>query len=338
MNQAMKKHIIREESARFLDSQFGGLDLSGSPDLTKPPSEKFEPCDKDGLNRVDLSGLPVTNKLKTFLQAPDRETLAEVARSDPQAAEQLRSVVADDIAREFVQRNPDYIPTDQNVRRIVALLTKQYLQHDLDYFDDEDDAINELMAVDGWTVATVEWAYNKLLQDGLLDVPANQLRYLTESDRLKCAQLAANGDALGSIVAYINARLGQDVADEIAFALDEPFAFTANPEYRPMLEEATWFAFENSRHDYTPTPERREYMKRYIAGRFMTLALLDAAWESCKRHEQDVARGAILGQLETRAAEPQQDLDALTDQQIDSLYRSTLRQIAQDSRGAGIYQ
>jgi hypothetical protein len=94
--------------------------------------------------------------------------------------------------------------------------------------------------------------------------------------------------------------LGEDVADQIAFSLADPFEFTSDPQYRPILEESVLFAWEHYRKDYSPTPERRAYLKRYAAGRFLNVALLDAAWESCKIAERDATRAGLLGQVENR--------------------------------------
>jgi hypothetical protein len=42
-----KQRIIEEETTRFMDDNFGQLDLSGSPDLNNPPAEeKFELQDR----------------------------------------------------------------------------------------------------------------------------------------------------------------------------------------------------------------------------------------------------------------------------------------------------
>ena len=50
------QEIVKAESAKFLDSQFAPLDLSGFPALNQQPMEKFEEQDKHGLNRVDTAG------------------------------------------------------------------------------------------------------------------------------------------------------------------------------------------------------------------------------------------------------------------------------------------
>jgi hypothetical protein len=43
LDQSIKRRIIAEETSRFMDGNFGQLDLSGSPDLNHPPEEdKFD--------------------------------------------------------------------------------------------------------------------------------------------------------------------------------------------------------------------------------------------------------------------------------------------------------
>jgi hypothetical protein len=42
LDQRMKEQITAEETSRFMDGNFGQLDLSGSPDFTHPPAEETE--------------------------------------------------------------------------------------------------------------------------------------------------------------------------------------------------------------------------------------------------------------------------------------------------------
>jgi len=56
MNQETRTRIIAEETAKFLDPSFSQLDLSSFPDLNHPTREEFAAEDKDGLNRVVVSG------------------------------------------------------------------------------------------------------------------------------------------------------------------------------------------------------------------------------------------------------------------------------------------
>jgi hypothetical protein len=111
-----------------------------------------------------------------------------------------------------------------------------------------------------------------------------------EAQRLRAAQLAANGDVLGAITQYVEGRLGEEAGYHAAFVLDDPLAFTTDPKIRPVLEEAVAFCWENEGKDYSPTPDRRRFLREYCAGRFVTVALLDAAWEACKQAEEDAYR------------------------------------------------
>lgn len=76
MNQRTRERIAREETDRFLDSNFGGLDLTGFPDLNNPPLERFEEADRHGFIRVDTSGLGSVNRLRELIEnpTPDVET------------------------------------------------------------------------------------------------------------------------------------------------------------------------------------------------------------------------------------------------------------------------
>jgi hypothetical protein len=50
LDQRSKERMAAEEAARFMDGNFGQLDLSGSPDLTHSPTETFELQDRHGFN------------------------------------------------------------------------------------------------------------------------------------------------------------------------------------------------------------------------------------------------------------------------------------------------
>jgi hypothetical protein len=145
--------------------------------------------------------------------------------------------------------------------------------------DMEPDDAQDLLINNGyWTLANLEAAYKALDRVGALEYPANQARPLTEVQRLRAEQLAANGDVLGGIVEYVKGRISEDAADQVAFSLPDPIEFTSDPAMRPILEEACWFCWEAYRKDYSPSAERRQFLRDYCGGRFLTVALLDAAW------------------------------------------------------------
>ena len=120
------------------------------------------------------------------------------------------------------------------------------------------------------------------------------------------------------------------------FALADPLSFTADPENREILEEAVWFCWQAARPAFTPTPERIATMKRHIAGRFVNVALLDAAWVAVQEAERDAFRSGLLhGPAESPEYGQQSremDFDNLSDEEIARLKTATMREYARQQR------
>jgi hypothetical protein len=326
LNQRIRERMAAEEAARFMDGSFGQLDLSGFPDLAHPPTETFELQDSHGFNRVDESGLAGINQLKELLAHPPREVVEELAREtgNPVLISELANEHAEEVVHEFRRRNPDYLKCDSNWRCIVETMAHNLLGED---GMEPQEAQNLLIDTGHWTLANLEAAYKALDRVGALEYPANQARPLTEVQRLRAEQLAANGDVLGGIVEYVKGRISEDAADQVAFSLEDPIEFTSDPAMRPILEEACWFCWEAYRKDYSPSAERRQFLRDYCGGRFLTVALLDAAWGECKSVERDSMRSSLISQVSDERAETP-SLDRLDDAGIDDLYHSTLREYA----------
>jgi hypothetical protein len=329
-----KQRIIAEETARFMNGAFGQLDLSGSPDLTHPVMESFELEDCNGFNRVDESGLAGINQLKDLLANPPREVVEELAREtgNPELLAQLADERATAVANEFRRRNPRYMKCDANWRSIVETMANNLLGEDN---LDADEAQDLLIAQGQFTLPNLEAAYKALDRMGALEYPANQPRPLKAAQRLRAEQLAANGDVLGGIVEYVKGRISENAGYEVAFTLADPLAFTTDPEMRPILEEACWFSWEAYRKDYSPSPERRRFMRDYCAGRFVTVSLLDAAWEECKRVERDSLRSSLFSEPDKMVQAPERipvSFDRLEDADIDDLYHRTLHEYARQAK------
>ena len=332
MDQKTKERISAQETARFMDPQFGQLDLTGSPDLNHPLADTFELQDRHGFNRVDDAGLAGINQLRELLANPPREVLEEVAKetNNPELISQLADERAEEIAHEFRRRNPGYLKCDANWRSVVENMASRLLGEN----DIEAEEAQELLISGGyWSLENLTAAYKALDRVGALEYPANHSRPLKEAQRLRAAQLAANGDVIGAIAAYVQGRVSEEAAYEVAFTLEDPLAFTTDPKMRPILEEACYFCWENYRKDFSPTPHRYRFIRDYCAGRFVNVSLLDAAWEECKRVEGDATRSALFSQTEQELAPRANDtsnLDRLDDAGIDDLYHRTLRQYAQN--------
>ena len=177
-------------------------------------------------------------------------------------------------------------------------------------------------------------AFHALDRIGALEYPANHARPLKEAQRLRAAQLAANGDVLGGIVEYVKGRISEEAGYEVAFTLEDPLAFTSDPNDQPILQEACLFCWEHYRKDCSPSPARRKFLREYCAGRFVTIGLLDFAWDECKRIERDATRSALFNPPENESSSRNEEssLDKLDDAGIDDLYHRTLREYAQNVR------
>ncbi len=162
------------------------------------------------------------------------------------------------------------------------------------------------------------------------DRPHSSLRYKTPKE---FAAQAASFYTSGAISRYLLLRAPEEVRDALlnaptlADALDE----IADPALGKIVNEAVWYCWEQGRPNYSPTVERREFMRYYIAVRIPTVRLLDEAWVTCQAEERDAIRARVLSQFSGDRQTGVPDLEGLDDGEVDHLYHSTLRRIAADS-------
>jgi hypothetical protein len=320
MNEETRSRIIAEESAKFLDPSFAQLDLTAFPDLNHPATEEFSAEDKDGLNRVVVSG---SNQLKALAENPDREALEQIARetADPGLVERLQDDREEAEARAFMADHPAYFRDDSNYHVIREYLDERGLdfnRHNLSI------------------------AYTVLSRSGKLQVDPDTPRPLTDHNKRAVALQAASGDVEGAVARYLQLRLPETTSQMWMYStsLQEALDTIAAPEYKRLVEEAVWFCWGHGRANYSPTHQRRQFIQEYVANRIPTAHLLDEAWAACQAAEKDSLRSALFGQVADPDSEQQPDLDSLSDQQIDSLFNSALRKNAVEAvrqrRGVGI--
>jgi hypothetical protein len=338
MDTATQERIVREETEKFLDPLFGGLDLSGSPNFNRAKTEQFAEQDEHGLSRVDTSGLGGVNHLKQLLSAPDKVALAELAKENPNFAEQWENDMAADIARQFVVANPKYLQTDRNFDRIVSSLLEKHFGQTLRNYSDADAAAVSLLSAGVWTLSELTQTFNHLYREGELETASNEPRYLSAAEKIRCEQIAASGQLLEAIIEYIKLSVGEDIADQVAFNMIDPTAFVSDPANRPIFEEACWFCWQAARPEFSPSAERIAAMKRHIAGRFVTVSLLDAAWDAVQKAEKDAFRSGLLNNApedSETGREPEPDFETLSDEEIARLRIATLREFAKQQRRRG---
>lgn len=104
--------FAREEANRFIDDNFGQLDLSGCPSLLTPPSEEsqlpdasFAPLDDRG---TGLGSAALKESIEQL--ASDPEVQAQMAREtgNPELLEAYQERQAEQASPEFMRRNPAY--------------------------------------------------------------------------------------------------------------------------------------------------------------------------------------------------------------------------------------
>lgn len=146
---------------------------------------------------------------------------------------------------------------------------------------------------------------------------------------------ASSKDVDGAISRYLLLRSSEETAQTfinaptITDAMDE----IADPALANIVREAVWFCWEQGRAEYSPTAERRRFMRGYVAGCIPTARLLDEAWAACRAEERDGMRASLIREFGTEGTgSTAPDLDSLDDSDIDRLYHATLRQVAKDSR------
>jgi hypothetical protein len=321
MNQETRSRIIAEESAKFLDPSFAQLDLSAFPDLNHPGPEEFATEDKNGLNRVVVSG---SNQLKALAENPDREALEQIAKEtgDPGLIERLQDDRENAEAKAFIATHPSYYRHENNYDAI------------REYIDERGLAFNR---------ENLATAYKALSRTGKLQVDPDTPRPLTERDSRAIALQAASGNVEGAVGRYLQLRLPQQASEMWMYStsLQEALDTVAAPEYKRLVEEAVWFCWSHGRANYSPTRERRRFIQEYVAGRIPTARLLDEGWAACQAAEKDVLRSTLFGQVTPSQTELQQpDLDSLSDTEINKLYTGALRKNAVEAvrqrRGVGI--
>jgi hypothetical protein len=329
LDRSTRARIAAEESAKFLDENFAPLDTSGCISLLKLTADEFAVSDSRGFNNVDASGLPTANRLKEFINAPDDETLQRVAEetNDPDLLEKVRDEQAARAARQFLDRHPEYLQSDSNLSRIINVIAHEHLGISFGV-DEADEGISELSEYGLWTLQTIEDAYRRLLDQGLLEVPSNHVRKLNNFERLEIARLAASGQVEAALQKYLGAALG----------IDDPGVSVANdPALVPICNEAVLFVFGNASIDFSPTGERMAFIRQFAAGRPLNLRLVAEAWEQCKRAERDALRSQAMGFSDAPITREgvTEGLDELSDSEVESLYKGTRRHIAR-SGGLGV--
>ncbi len=312
--------IIEQESA-WIDSSFGGVDLSGFPSLNELPAQ---PKDADSFARPygDTALRRSAHELRSFLENPDVSAMEE--SGSEALLRDVRDRRAEEVVQAFKRECPDYLPTDENFRSMVTTLAYNALP-DSEQHADPDTLVDRLIERGYWTVDNLTRVYQALNREALLDIPAGEPRNLTDRERLRVSRMAQAGQVESAVGEFLRCSLDGD----------EPSAeFASDPKYRSLCDDACYYVFCESQLDFVETASRRAYLLRYAGNRPLTIPLLQQAWKSCQQNEARHDRSAVLNQLEQPqpARVSAEQLDGLDDSAVDRLYHDSLRAYADSVR------
>jgi hypothetical protein len=320
-----QKRIIAQESAWIDDGTFGQLDLSAFPALQPPPPAETHD-NRFARDWRDTALSASASELRKFIANPDTESLQRVG--DELGHEDFRDEVrqrrGETVAEQFKKKRPDYLQTDRNYEAIVTTLSFNCLSS----YQQEgtvEEQVKDLIDGQFWTVGNLVATYDALDAAGLLEIPAGTARRLTSSERLKVVRLAQDGQLDAAIGEYLRGALDGE---------EPTIDLITDPAYVNVCNEAVLYVFEVGETSYMPTPERREFLLRYAAGRPLHPPLLQQAWAACQANEIKHERGQVLGQFQRHETEPPtvKEIDALDDDQVDELFHSSLRAYANSVR------
>lgn len=242
------------------------------------------------------------NPLRNFITNLSEEDVAEAAKgaTDPafrqRAEASLRDYREGEAASAFVEAHPEYLATDKNYNSIVDYLAEEKLPLTFD---------------------NLEAAYAALSAAGELDVPQGQVKPLSDRELLRVARLAQQQRIADAIGEYLHLSVPGFNAKQLADV-------TADPDYRVLCDEAVYFVFVNSTADFQDSDETRDYLSAFANGRPLSYHLLQEGWKAMRRD--------ALIRAESANAQTAPDLDALSSEEFDRLYRATMREGAKARR------
>jgi hypothetical protein len=290
-----RKQLAKEEEARALEG-FGaptGKDkkdafgyIVNGPEPNRPKTRTVRNLRGYMEEIGENEPVPVTTApealLRTLQIKLSPEQIERLNPADREAFEKARDEQIELISQGFYDENPSYRDTIPNDILLMNALSRQYLNKGTN-LENLDANIDLLFSSGHFTVENLTKAFNALSRHGRIKLKPGTIRPLTADERLKvsrkCAAVRTANDADDVIDEYLRCALGQPTFHDWREYID-------NNDYNDAIADAIFFCWENSRSDYSPTTERQNYIQAYLAGRFPSWELLDAAWRSCQAQEQ----------------------------------------------------
>lgn len=236
------KQVVERETAKFLDTCFRQLDLSGCPSCLTPPSDDAELPDSKFATLDNRGPGFGAAALKRGIEelAKDPVVQEQIAREtgDPDLLADYQQHQAEQVAREVRRLNSSYYRSPENWKLLVRCLAFNCLGWEPDE-GTSDEAQEELIKRGLWTLPNLTAAFKALSREGTLETDPNQPRPLSEQQRRSIALQASTGDVEGAISTYLQWRLPEDAAYTVAEAFypEDVLDAIADPQYNKVVEE-----------------------------------------------------------------------------------------------------
>jgi hypothetical protein len=295
-----RARIVAQETAAFLSPGFGTLDLSGSPDLVPLVEDKFAPYDAKGFNNVVVSE---KSKLRDLAENPDAETISRIAdeTGDADLAQHILDEREGAVAENFVASHPSYYKSDWNYDRL-----RSYLEDKHQEFNAEN----------------LDAAFKHLTRTGQLEVKPGQARSLDESELLSVINLAKTNQIEAAVTEYLTFTF-PDAGD----TWDDENLFLSDTRTVAARNAACKFVWFHSRPQVQDSAEFRHFEKTFLKNKVVhTIADYDAAWSAYEQYDRQIRHEDLIREP---AAPAREDLESLTDAQVEDLTIRSRRARAQ---------
>lgn len=321
-NQEKLHHALANDP--WYDPDNTQLDLSGLPSFNLQPEEDFY---DDRFSQRDMTAGYTSRDLKSFLNGPiDNATSQELARTGQQEfIDDWNDRKAEEIALQFMKAHPDYYATNANCQALIRTLCESASLP-------LDTEVPQLVARDIWTLENLESAFETLKVEGQVQAAPGTIRHLSASELQSLAALCAVGNGHQAVEEYVALSLGQPRTYFHSISEHREKKLISDPALRPLFERAVYFVFSNVTLDYGPSREFEEFLGSVVGGRFPTVALYQTAWGQWKeKQKHSFLFSSDSGN--TQRDDGTVDFDNLTDAEIASLHRQTLKEYFRQNRG-----
>jgi hypothetical protein len=210
-----------------------------------------------------------SRSLRAFINSADGR--AELAKTDPAVAVELREEQSETVAEEFIQSTPDYYP-DPDYRNYNSLVNELARTHLNRMRMGADDAQIQLFDRGFWTVPHLAAAFGRLWDTGMMiPNPGAWKKQLSEDELNKVVAMVRFNDTGRAVVQFIAFALGQEF-NRREYASPEDLLVS----YPELARQAAIFCWSTLR--VIPDDELNDFLPSIRAVKIPSIDVLDKLW------------------------------------------------------------